>query len=100
MSKMEDLLLDYDVADSITIASLLQSYDNLLYNKQKADDGEYCHPDDRPYYDEMLNALEKVIKFYSVDGNELIKKTIRESRDDRASRRAKFLLGNMNSLDF
>lgn len=103
MSKMKDILLDYDVADSadsVTIASLLQSYDNLLYNKQAADDGCFCHPDDKLYYDETLNALEKVIKYYTVNGDELIKKTIRERRDERASRLAKFLLGNMNSLDF
>lgn len=100
MSKMKDLLLDYDVGDSITIASLLQSYDNLLYNKQAADDGCFCHPEDKVYYDETLNALEKVIKYYTVNGDELIKKTICERRDERASRMAKFRLGHMNSLDF
>lgn len=100
MSKMKDLLLDYDVCDSITISSLLQSYDNLLYNKQAADDGRFCHPEDKVYYDETLNALEKVIKFYTVNGDELIEKTIRERRDERASRVAKLRLGNMNSLDF
>lgn len=100
MSKMKDLLLDYDVADSVTIASLLQSYDNLLYNKQGAEEGRFCHPEDRLYYDEMLNALEKVIKYYSCDGDRLIKKTIRDSRDQHASKRAKLLLGNMNWFDF
>lgn len=100
MSKMKGLLLDYESADNITVASLLQSYDNLLYNKQEADEGRFCHPEDRLYYDEMLNALEKVIKYYSCDGDHLIKKTILDSRDERASKRAKFLLGNMNSLDF
>lgn len=100
MSNMKDLLLDYDVADSVTIASLLQSYDNLLYNKQAADDGRFCHPDDKLYYDETLNALEKVIKYYTVNGDELIKKTIRERRDERASRLAKLRLANMNWLDF
>jgi len=100
MSKMKDLLLVYDFDDSITIASLLQSYDNLLYNKQAADDGCFCHPEDKLYYDEMLNAIEKVIKYYTVDGDELIKKTIRERRDDRDSKLAKLRLGNMNWLDF
>ena len=100
MSKMKDILLDYDVADRVTIASLLQSYDNLLYNKHRAEEGRFCHPDDKLYYDETLNALEKVIKYYTVNGDELIKKTIRERRDERASRLAKLLLGNMNSLDF
>jgi hypothetical protein len=100
MSKMKGLLLDYESADNITVASLLQSYDNLLWNKQQAGEGRFCHPDDRLYYDEMLNALEKVIKYYSCDGDYLIKKTIRDSRDQHASKRAKFLLGNMNSLDF
>jgi hypothetical protein len=95
MSKMKGILLDYESADNITVASLLQSYDNLLWNKQQAG-----HPDDRIYYDEMLNALEKVIKYYSCDGDRLIKKTIRDSRDQHASKRAKLLLGNMNSLDF
>lgn len=100
MSKMKDLLLDYDVADSITVASLLQSYDTLLYNKQAADEGCFCHPEDKAYYDEMLNALERVIKYYTVDGDELIKKTIRERQDDRDSKLAKLRLANMNWLDF
>jgi len=107
MSKMKDLLLDYedlllhyDVADSVTIASLLQAYDNLLWNKQQADDGRFCHTEDRLYYEETLNALEKVIKFYTVNGDELIKRTIRERRDEHASRLAKLRLANMNSLDF
>jgi hypothetical protein len=100
MSKMKDLLLDQDVGDSITIASLLQSYDNLLYNKQEAEEGRFCHPEDKAYYDEMLDALERVINHYTVNGDELIEKTIRESRDERASRMAKLRLGNMNSLDF
>lgn len=100
MSKMKDLLLVYDFDDSITIASLLQAYDNLLWNKQQADEGCFCHPEDKVYYEETLNALEKVIKFYTVNGDELIKKTIRERRDEHASRLAKLRLGNMNSIDF
>lgn len=100
MSKMKDLLLDYDVCDSITISSLLQSYDNLLYNKEKVDKADYYRREDLLYYDEMLDALEKVIKFYTVNGDELIEKTIRERRDERASRMAKLRLGHMNSLDF
>lgn len=99
MSNMKDLLLEYNV-DEITVASLLQSYDNLLYNKEEADAGRFCHPEDKVYYDETLNALEKVIKYYTVNGDELIEKTIRMRRDKRASRLAKLLLGNMNSLDF
>lgn len=100
MSKMKGLLLDYESADNITVASLLQSYDNLLYNKQEAEEGRFCHPVDKIYYDEMLDALERVINHYTVNGDELIEKTIRESRDERASKRAKFRLGHMNSLDF
>ena len=99
MSKMKDLLLEYNV-DEITVASLLQSYDNLLYNKEKVDKADYYRREDLLYYDETLNALEKVIKYYTVNGDELIKKTIRERRDERDSRLAKFRLGNMNSLDF
>ena len=48
----------------------------------------------------MLNALENVIKYYTVDGDELIKKTIRLRQDDRASRLAKHRLASMKSLDF
>jgi len=100
MSKMKEFAIDVECADNITVASLLESYDNLLYNKEKVDKADYYRREDILYYDEMLNALEKVIKYYTVDGDELIKKALRLRQDDRASRLAKLRLASMNRLDF
>jgi hypothetical protein len=98
---MKDFAIDIECADNITVASLLESYDNILYNKEKVDKADYYrHEDLLLYYDEMLNAIEKVIKYYTVDGDELIKKALRLRRDDRASRLAKYRLASMKNLDF
>lgn len=95
MGKMKDLIIDIEYADGITVHNLLGAYENLVHNKEH---DRLKHPEDLRYYDEILNALDKVICFYRNDGDILIKETIRNYRDEEASKKAKFLLGNMRRV--
>lgn len=95
MSKIKDMLsnTDYDLADEITIANLLSSYDNILHNEAHS----WTHPDDIAYYEEIKTALRRVIKHYSTNGDYLIEKVIRNSKDKVASKLAKHRIATMGN---
>lgn len=93
MSKIKDMLSnsDYDLADEITIANLLSSYDNLLHNEANT----WTHPDDIAYYEEIKIALRRVINYYSTNGDYLIDTVIKNSKDKVASKLAKYRIATM-----
>lgn len=94
MSKIKDMLsnTDYDLADEITIANLLSSYDNILHNEAHF---PWTHPDDIAYYEEIKTALRRVIKHYSTNGDYLIEKLIQNNKDKVASKLAKYRIATM-----
>lgn len=93
MSKIKDMLTntDYDLADEITIANLLSSYDTILHNEAHSKQ----HPDDIAYYKEIKTALRMVIKYYSTNGDYLIEKLIQNNKDKVASKLAKYRIASM-----
>ena len=66
---MNELTIPYDVADSITLATLQDHYDYLVEElKDHRENGAYMHPDDvRNSEEKYIPSLRIVIAFFGGD---------------------------------
>lgn len=61
MTKGLGILLDYETADAITRASLIDYRETIIEMLQKHEDEDFMHPEDFAHNTKMVKALEFVI---------------------------------------
>lgn len=67
---MNGLKLDFEIADKITLANLIEQRSMLIDMMLDYDRGAWMHPDDVVYNKKLLKALNRVINYFGGD-NEL-----------------------------